>query len=74
MISGVDAADDILTETNCGEVVSSAAQFADVLTHVCQEWRDTGTVKWRGLTGAVERHSQRNMAKGFASLLEKLAV
>ena len=71
---GIDAADDIVTETNCGEVASSAAQFADVLTDIWQEWRETGTVKWRGLTGAVERYSQRNMARSFAGLLDSCSA
>jgi len=72
--AGDDVADEILRETGSGLVADDVGALTQALREMYGEYRTCGTVAWRGNATAVEKYSQREMARQFARLLTSSAL
>jgi len=69
-----DVVNDKLEETGAGVSCESEDQALEAMSSFYREYRATGTIAWRGNGTAVEKYSQRAMARQFAELLEGAAT
>jgi glycosyltransferase involved in cell wall biosynthesis len=60
----------ILDETGAGKYVTTKAELCAFLTQAYAEFRDRGNVSYRGNATAIERYTQREMARKFAQTLD----
>jgi len=67
-----DVVDKLLDETGAGVCASSAAETKKALAGAYQEYKSTGKVTWHGDESRVNSYSQREMARNFAQILDRL--
>jgi len=68
--AGDDVADVVIRETASGLVAGDVGSLTQALREAYSEYCASGTVSWRGNATAVDKYSQREMARQFARLLE----
>ncbi|MFA5393873.1 MAG: glycosyltransferase [Candidatus Ratteibacteria bacterium] len=65
------AVTDILKETNAGFYCRTEAEIKTVLLQSYREFKETGSVSYRGEEEAIMRYSHRVMARKFAEILNR---
>lgn len=69
-IPGGGVTTELLEETGVGQSASTPEQVAQVLRHWYREWKQTGSVAWKGRRDRVERYSWREHARRLAEVLD----
>jgi glycosyltransferase involved in cell wall biosynthesis len=61
-----DVIDALIKKTNAGKIANAADEFYTILIQWFTEWRDTGTVSYKGNHEVVNKYTRENQAMIFA--------
>jgi len=68
-----DVVSELLTETETGACANTVEEVKDILTRHYQDYQTAGRVSYNGVENNINRYSQREMARKFAEVLEKVS-
>lgn len=64
--------EELLNETGAGLHVSTLDELKNVILNFYYEYKKTGTVSYKGIDSVIDRYNHREMARNFASVLDKV--
>jgi len=67
-----DIVDDMLAETGAGKCATSGEDIEQALKELYQEYKEKGKLVFHGNTSKINKYSQREMARKFAEILNRL--
>lgn len=67
-----DAVDDLILETASGKIANSVIEFAEILEKWHMEWKNSGTIKYHGITQKIDFYSRENQNEILCNLIKSI--